>query len=108
MSQADMNAVASSESGLSLATITAGVLAAVFFLLISSYVSNDISWHITSDRAWNSTGLTGHDLSGNVDVAETPAPASKVHSIKLPSDETAHFSDALYSADFMNAMTEPT
>lgn len=124
MSQADMSEVAMSKvdssggSGISLASVTAGVLAAVFFLLISSYVSNDASWNIPSDRAWLSTSLTGNDLSENtgfsggtglsVNMIETPVPARKLQHINFPNDEAAHFSDALYSADFMNSFAEPT
>ncbi|MGP1717061.1 MAG: hypothetical protein ACTS9Y_07775 [Methylophilus sp.] len=94
-------------SGVSLASVTVGIIAALLFLLISSYVSNDANWNIPSDRAWVSTSLTGNDLSGN--AWETPVP-EKVKSIQPQSqkDEAAHFSDALYSADFMNSFAEPT
>jgi hypothetical protein len=94
-------------SGFSLVSVTVGITAAALFLLISSYLSNDASWNIPSDRAWVSTSLTGNDLSANA----WPAPASEqlrtVHP-KTANDEAAHFSDALYSADFMNSAAEPT
>lgn len=102
-----------SEEGVSLATITAGIVAAVLFLLISSYVSNDANWATTNSRAWVNTGLTGHELNSN--TVSTPARAESVHinkaqeiKSKSHNDEAAHFSDALYSADFMNSFAEPT
>jgi hypothetical protein len=110
-------------SGFSLVSVTVGITAAALFLLISSYLSNDASWNIPSDRAWVSTSLTGNDLSANT----WPAPASEKlrtmqpnthdyqshnrqshHHPKTANDEAAHFSDALYSADFMNSAPEPT
>jgi hypothetical protein len=100
-------------SGFSLVSVTVGITAAALFLLISSYLSNDASWNIPSDRAWVSTSLTGNDLSANA----WPAPASEQLRTMHPktqnhpntaNDEAAHFSDALYSADFMNSAAEPT
>ncbi|HSI27661.1 MAG: hypothetical protein ACAH05_08135 [Methylophilus sp.] len=108
MSQAEGSTGYSSgevRSGISLASVTVGIIAAVLFLLISSYVSNDSSWNIPSDRVWVSTSLTGNDLSGNEDVS---AAHEKVQHTQPRNDEAAHFSDALYSADFMNSFTEPT
>jgi hypothetical protein len=105
-------------NGFSLVSVTVGITAAALFLLISSYLSNDASWNIPSDRAWVSTSLTGNDLSANA----WPAPASEQlrtmqtktnthqshNHAKTANDEAAHFSDALYSADFMNSAAEPT
>lgn len=94
-------------SGISLASVTVGTIAAGLFLLISSYVSNDASWNIPSDRAWVSTSLTGNDLSGNAGDAPSADKVRKIHT-QSANDEAAHFSDALYSADFMNSFAEPT
>ncbi|MFD1123019.1 hypothetical protein ACFQ2T_10925 [Methylophilus flavus] len=108
MSQADSsNEYSSSEvdGGISLASVTVGIIAAVFFLLVSSYLSNDASWNLPSDRAWVSTSLTGNDLSGNESAVATH---EKVQDIQPHNEEAAHFSDALYSADFMNSLTGPT
>lgn len=94
-------------SGISLASVTVGIIAAALFLLISSYLSNDASWNIPSDRAWVSTSLTGNDLSVNT----WQVPVTEQLRTKLPqshNNDAPHFSDALYSADFMNSSPEPT
>ena len=93
----------------SLATVTAGVVAAVLFLLISSYVSNDANWTSANDRVWKATGLTGNALKMRATVLE-PLRAGNAKNIKaeLQNEEAAHFSDALYSADFMSYFAEPT
>lgn len=106
-------------NGISLASVTVGVVAAALFLLVSSYLSNETSWNIPSDRAWVSTSLTGNDLSANAWPAPASEPLPAMHSqsqnhpqshkqLKSAIDEAAHFSDALYSADFMNSSAEPT
>jgi hypothetical protein len=97
------------DESVSLATITAGIVAAVMFLLISSYVSNDANWTTTTSSAWVSTSLTGHAVA-SVPAQAEPAQVNKAQHIKaqLQNGESAHFSDALYSADFMNSFTEPT
>ncbi|MFD0913943.1 hypothetical protein [Methylophilus luteus] len=100
-------------NGISLASVTVGVVAAALFLLVSSYLSNETSWNIPSDRAWVSTSLTGNDLSANAWPAPASEPLPTLHpqphkQLKSAIDEAAHFSDALYSADFMNSSAEPT
>lgn len=99
----------SNANGISLATAIAGVAAAVLFLLISSYVSQDANWTNTSHGAWVTTGWTGDELQARK-AASKPATLEKKQRIKTPSvnDEAAHFSGALYGADFMRSFAKPT
>ena len=102
-----------SESGISLATMTAGIVAAVMFLLISSFVSNESTWTLSSDRVWAARTLTGAEMAGN----KVMMPSAKVMPFEGQAetaaetsnqDKAGHFLDALYRSEFMSIFTEPT
>lgn len=95
------------DSGISLATMTAGIVAAVMFLLISSFVSNDANWPMTSDRVWATRTLTGDEITRSKVSMPSDAPAD-VTSNAESQDKEGHFLDALYRSEFMSIFTEPT
>lgn len=86
-------------SEISLATIATGIVAAVLFLLISSFVSSDTAWATSSSRIWNQTTFTVDDIAGmvevvpNVEMEDTARPRTPLHE--------GHAYDALYRSDFM-------
>ncbi|HSH87194.1 MAG: hypothetical protein ACAH08_07570 [Methylophilus sp.] len=105
MNSAD--ASSNENNGISLATMTAGIIAAVVFLLISSLLSNDTSWPMTSDRVWMTRTLTGDEIA-QTKVGVTSGVQSEIASKSESQDEEGHFLDALYRTEFMRIFTEPT
>ncbi len=101
------DASSNSDSGISLATITAGIVAAVMFLLISSFVSNDTSWPMTSDRVWATRTLTGDEIARTKVSMPSEVQASMKTNTESQ-DKEGHFLDALYRSEFMSIFTEPT
>jgi hypothetical protein len=112
-----------SDSGISLATVTVGIIAAAGFLLVSSFVSNDATWPANSANVWSARTLTGHDMlrakvtapgkhAGIQKHLANPLDASAEVAVPVQSTpqhkEAGHFYDALYSADFMSSVMEPT
>lgn len=127
-----------SDSGISLATVTVGIIAAAGFLLVSSLVSNDATWPTNTANVWSATTLTGHGMlrakvtapgkhTGIQRHQEKPFAAQAASVEQTVSAEQAvnaemavpvqstpqhkeagHFYDALYSADFMSSVMEPT
>lgn len=127
-----------SDSGVSLATVTVGIIAAAGFLLVSSFVSNDATWPTSTANVWSAKTLTGHErIRAKVTVraknagiqtpqqkpleAQAASVEQTVSAEQVVSTETAvpvqatpqhkeagHFYDALYSADFMSSVMEPT
>lgn len=115
-----------SDSGISVATVTMGIIAAAGFLLVSSFVSNDATWPASSANVWSARTLTGHETvrakvavpgknAGLQQHQEKPLEAQAVNiEMTVPVQSTpqhkeaGHFYDALYSADFMSSVMEPT
>lgn len=96
-----------SDSGISLATMTAGIIAAVMFLLISSFVSNDANWPMTSDRVWATRTLTGDEIARTKVMMPSKVEAN-IPSNAEHQDKEGHILDALYRSEFMSIFTEPT
>lgn len=101
------NASSNSDSGISLATVTAGIVAAVMFLLVSSFVSNEANWPMTSERVWATKTLTGDEIARNKGMMPSELQ-SVITSNAEQQDKEGHFLDALYRAEFMSIFTEPT
>lgn len=102
-----VDASINSDTGISLATMTAGMIAALVFLLISSLLFNESSWPMTSDRVWTAKTLTGEEIARTNTVMQSGVQTEAT--VRAQSQEQeGHFLDALYRTEFMRIFTKPT
>jgi hypothetical protein len=95
---------------ISLATATAGIVIAVLFLLISSYVSAgpNSGWDAKSHHVWTTTTLKVDGVTGTAKVIPVNTDLDLTLYQKLHTQMDGHSYDALYRQDFMTTSTEPT